>query len=119
MATPYGSKPSEVICGRLIEHGRERLVEPAVKEAPRTPLDEKPRGGNGGGGGEEGLNLDPLLMALLRRIPRPEDGWPIDKRTRWLRTFVMNISQIYDDDETAPEIAIEARGGRMDGSRDA
>jgi hypothetical protein len=95
----------------FFEHGRDRLVEPAVRETPpRTPPHDPPqRGGNGGGGDEGGLSLDPLLMALLRRVPKPKDGWPSERRVRWLRTFVMNISQIYDDDEKAPEITIEVR----------
>lgn len=108
-------------------HGEDRLVRPSVSPTPTTkPIEiplcgpETPRGsgggGNGSGGSETELHLDPLLMALLRRVPSPEEGWPIDKRLRWLRTFVMNISQVYDE-EGAPQaeiaIGVEERKNRV------
>jgi hypothetical protein len=70
-------------------------------------------GGTGGGtGGDQSveLNLDPLLIALLKKIPDAEKGWPAPNRVRWFRTFAMNVSQIYDADEGEPvemEIEIE------------
>jgi hypothetical protein len=52
--------------------------------------------GNGDGGG--GLELDPLLIALLQKVPSAEKGSPGPQRVRWFRTFAMNVSQIYDGD---------------------
>jgi hypothetical protein len=40
--------------------------------------------------------LDPLLIALLKKIPAVEKGWPAVQRVRWFRT--LNVSQIYDGD---------------------
>jgi len=72
-----------------------RLVMPAVvvKDKPAEDPKRKNGGGDEGGGS---LALDPLLMALLRKIPKAEDGWPADNRLRWFRTFAMNVSQVYD-----------------------
>jgi hypothetical protein len=53
-----------------------------------------------GGGGED---LDSLLLALLRKIPSAEKGWPATQRLRWFRTFAMNVSQIYDGDADMDE----------------
>ena len=47
-----------------------------------TQNDEK-----GGGGDGEGPDLDPLLMALLRKIPPVGKEWPQEPRARWFRTL--------------------------------
>ena len=67
-----------------------------------TDLDTNKGKSSGDGGGDDGLSdlgLDPLLAALLRKIPSTEKGWPAAQRIRWFRTFAMNVSQIYDGDE--------------------
>jgi hypothetical protein len=33
--------------------------------------------------------------------------WPAAQRVRWFRTFAMNVSQIYDDDEKPVEMKID------------
>jgi hypothetical protein len=53
------------------------------------------------------LELDPLLIALLKKIPNAEKGWPGPNRVRWFRTFAMNVSQIYDGDGEPVELKIE------------
>lgn len=53
------------------------------------------------------LGLDALLVALLKKIPSPDKGWPGPSRVRWFRTFAMNVSQIYDDDGDPVEMKIE------------
>jgi len=93
----------------FFEHGKNRLVKPGIKN------DGNPSSGKGVGGGGSGtgmveggqLNLDPLLMALLRKIPQTDEGWPNEKRLRWFRTFAMNVSQVYDDDVSPVELSIE------------
>lgn len=91
--------------------GHERLVMPGFAPATDggTNKNEKP-GGGGGDGGDNGttLALDPLLIELLRKIPSKEDGWPAPRRVRWFRTFAMNVSQIYDDEDNPVELEIEA-----------
>jgi hypothetical protein len=54
----------------------------------------------------EELNLDPLLIALLKKIP-PSGDWPAAQRVRWFRTFAMNVSQIYDGDGEPVEMKID------------
>lgn len=78
----------------------------------REPAPVDPPGGDkngGGGGGDDGLGalgLDPLLIALLKKIPTSGD-WPAAQRVRWFRTFAMNVSQIYDDDDKPVEMKID------------
>lgn len=65
---------------------------------PATPDQEKAKV-SGNSNGNDGLDLDPLIMALLRKMPKVESGWQADNRIRWFRTFAMNVSQVYDDDD--------------------
>ena len=60
---------------------------PAIAMRELPPLDPQDDGDkgkrNGGGDGEgTGLDLDPLLIALLKKIPSPEKGWPAASRVR-------------------------------------
>jgi hypothetical protein len=66
-------------------------------------------GGVGGSGGDgiDSLGLDPLLIALLKKIPTPDKGWAGPQRVRRFRTFAMNVSQIYDGDGDPVEMKIE------------
>ena len=111
----------------FFEHGRNRLVMPGVPVRDEKPSDNGGGGGNGDGGnggggdGKSGLDLDPLLLALLKKIPSAKKGaWPASQRVRWFRTFAMNVSQIYDDDEDAVEMDIKVSspcgGNLMQGS---
>ena len=96
------------------EHGPAQLVMPAVVVPPPGAQNPPPAGGggdggngggnSGGGGGGVGveLDLDPLLIALLQKIPSQGAEWPRDRRLRWFRTFAMNVSQVYDADDDDP-----------------
>jgi hypothetical protein len=91
------------------EQGENRLIAPAMMVGPKKEeVEQKNNNDGGGGGGDSQLALDPLLMALLRKIPAKEDGWPKDKRVRWFKTFAMNVSQVYDDDQEPVELTISA-----------
>ena len=86
-----------------------KLVMPATRitgEEKPPPQAKHGKGGGGGGDGEGDLGLDPLIMALLRMIPKSNESWPVEKRLRWFRTFAMNVSQVYDDDDIV-ELIIE------------
>jgi hypothetical protein len=85
-----------------------RFVRPASAAPPPSNVDGGANKNNGGGGDGSGLNLDPLLLALLRMIPPTEDGWPREQRVRWFRTFAMNVSQVYDKPEEAVDLKIDA-----------
>lgn len=101
------------------EQGPNRLVMPAVVVLPPPPGGEPPGNGGGGGGGGGGsglqLDLDPLLIALLQKIPPQGQEWPQERRLRWFKTFAMNVSQVYDDDDDPVELSITAQGGSTPG----
>jgi hypothetical protein len=100
-------------------HGDDRLVRPASLGPGTKPVEdpkagagqqvqqEIDRGGGGGGDGTDDLGLDPLLIALLKKVPSPDKGWPGPARIRWFRTFAMNVSQIYDADGEPVEMKID------------
>lgn len=95
----------------FFEQGKNKLVMPAVVVPPPSSEASTKKNGNGGGGGSggdgDGLSLDPLLMALLRKIPPAPEKWPADKRLRWFKTFAMNVSQVYDDGGDPVELEIK------------
>ncbi len=99
-------------------HGDDRLVRPAgfgtkpiegADESEHAQSDKRGTmaGGGRGGGGSTELNLDPLLIELLKKIPSAQAGWPEAQRVRWFRTFAMNVSQIYDEDDKPVELEIK------------
>jgi hypothetical protein len=97
------------ICAGYIDQQTGRFIRPASVAPPPPNADDlhkKKQNGSGGDGGS-GLNLDPLLLELLRKIPPAEMGWPREQRVRWFRTFAMNVSQIYDKPEEAIDLKIE------------
>ena len=88
----------------FIDQSTGRFIRPAT--VPAVPASELQKsGGDGGDGG--GLDLDPLLVALLRKIPRVGKEWPQEPRARWFRTFAMNVSQIYDTGDDVVDLAIK------------
>jgi hypothetical protein len=107
----------------FIDSATGRFVKPGISQKEEntgqsSSDNSNSRGGSGGGSGtggndnNAGLNLDPLLIALLKKIPAAEKGaWPAAQRIRWFRTFAMNVSQIYDDD--AP-VEMEIKAAKID-----
>jgi hypothetical protein len=98
----------------FIDTSTGRFVKPGIGQKEEGPgqqpkQDDIARLG-GGGDGTDGLGLDPLLIALLKKVPPAEKGWPGPNRVRWFRTFAMNVSQIYDGDGEPVEMTIELTG---------
>ncbi len=101
----------------FFETGRNRLVMPGFAARadeeeqqdpdPKDDGHDKVKGGGGGGGGSVGLDLDPLLIELLKKIPPTKAGWAAPQRLRWFKTFAMNVSQIYDEDDAPIELEIK------------
>lgn len=56
-------------------------------------------GSGSGGGGTGDLQLDPLIVGLLRRLPSPERNWPARERAKWLQALAVNLGIIYGSDE--------------------
>lgn len=44
-----------------------------------------------------GLELDPLIDALLEHLPAPGDYYPTDKRKKWLTLIELAFDIIYED----------------------
>ncbi|MFT3720391.1 hypothetical protein [Pseudorhodoferax sp.] len=100
-------------------HGTNRLVMPAVVVPPSGAIgsgtgasggsaSNGSGGGTGGSGGgsDVNLDLDPLLIALLQKIPPQGQPWPKERRVRWFKTFAMNVSEVYDSEGDPVEMTI-------------
>lgn len=95
------------------QHGPNRLVMPAVAVFPTAPppapaAEPEAAKGQGGGISAADLDLDPLLIALLQKIPSKGQAWPRERRVRWFRTFAMNVSEVYDAEDEPVELEIQA-----------
>lgn len=97
----------------FFDHGNDRLIEPGdIPAQPTTPAQqthEAPtvgKGSGGSGGGEFPPQLDPLIVALLHKMPTGK-SWPLPDRAKWLRALAMNLSFVYEaDDGKAGEIEV-------------
>jgi hypothetical protein len=50
---------------------------------------------------------DPLIRGLVDRLPKPNAVWPLEERTKWLRTAASVFGLIYkDEDVEQRQIAI-------------
>ncbi len=83
----------------FFEHGRNRLVMPGLSAPVQTkappaikedePHSEVARGSSGGGG------LDPVIAALIQKLPKGKDDWPVDQRVTWLQMIAMAFDLAY------------------------
>jgi hypothetical protein len=86
------------------EHGKNRLVMPAVATAREAvesaPIEEKRNGGGGGGGsngGQPPSSVDPIIQGLLARLPASGAVWPEQERNLWLELLKGSFKLIYQD----------------------
>jgi hypothetical protein len=94
-------------------HGRNRLVMPGVAVKEEIPADQKDdqNGHNGDGGGSGGGGTggkDPLIAALIQKLPRAGEDWPTDDRVTWLQMIAMAFQMTYGAGEP---IEIKKRQG--------
>jgi hypothetical protein len=61
------------------------------------------------GGGELGLDLDQLIVGLLRRLPKSGEEWGAEKRARWLQTLAANFDMVYVSENDDKVVVIEAK----------
>lgn len=103
----------------FFDHGPDRLILPGGLDAAERPepsaLESRELpptiriGGGSDGGGDAPSHLDPLIVALLHKMPKGK-VWPIADRIRWLRALAINLSFVYEvDNGNASEITIEAK----------
>jgi hypothetical protein len=62
-----------------------------------------------GGSGEAGLELDQLIVGLLRRLPKSGEEWGAEKRARWLQTLAANFDMVYQSENDDKTVVIEAK----------
>jgi len=52
---------------------------------------------------------DPLIQALIDKLPKPNSIWSIDDRAKWLRAATMIFNLVYKLDETNEAEKIEQK----------
>ncbi len=91
----------------FFEQGRNKLVAPGVLADATRKEDLGGGSGSGGGGSEEEENLndhlDPVIAALVEKLPPAGSEWDAKGRVRWLRMIEMAFQEAYGE---AEEISI-------------
>lgn len=108
------AKDSGIIISDRVMHGRKTRTagaggKPRAAKAPKPNPPNKPASKPPQTETENqanDLNLHPLLMELLRKIP-PEGNWPKEHRLRWFRVFAASTTAIYDDLMDPVDLKIE------------
>src|SRR5262245_37814653 len=86
-------------------NARSGLVTRSVEQTPVLSLVDTERTGE---------MPDPLIQALVDKLPKPNTIWPIDDRARWLKAVAMAFNLIYktsEREEQQSPSALKAVGG--------
>ncbi|MBR0847102.1 hypothetical protein JQ543_05020 [Bradyrhizobium diazoefficiens] len=78
-------------------NGRDRLVMPGLSIGVALPKEDsgKREEAKGGGGGGK----DPLIDALIQKLPKAGDQWAADDRITWLQMIAMAFQMTYGSAE--------------------
>lgn len=82
----------------FFEHGKNRLVMPAVAVNGDTPPpndNDKRERDKGGSDEPPSSDLHPFIQGLLQTLPEPESDWPSSARVKWLQTAANIFDLIY------------------------
>ena len=79
----------------FFEHGRNRLVAPGIQQGAEPPKFQVEENGGGGGGGGDGLTGDPLIDALVKKLPKAGRQWPAAERQTWMKMMSMAFDLAY------------------------
>ena len=61
---------------------------------------------------EASVKPDPLIQALVDKLPRPDTVWSIDDRAKWLKAAAMAFNLVYRTDEgSEADLKIEKPSG--------
>lgn len=67
---------------------------PRAEYQPEGPQSENSGGENGPPPG-----LDPIILGLLARLPKPGDVWPETQHNLWIELLKGSLKLIYKDDD--------------------
>ncbi|BAM87705.1 hypothetical protein S58_16970 [Bradyrhizobium oligotrophicum S58] len=84
--------------------GRDRLVMPGITIGVRLP---KPDADRHDGKDREAAGKDPLIDALIQKLPKTGDPWSADERVTWLQMISMAFQMTYGPTEA---IEIKKKG---------
>jgi len=90
----------------FFEHGRNRLVMPGLPlRDEKTAGDKKEANGNGNGSEGGGGGLDPLVRAIIDKLPK-KGPWKVADRVMWFQMLAMACQMAYGPE---PQIEIKVQ----------
>ncbi len=81
----------------FFSNGRDRLVMPGITIGVRLPKEEPGR--HEAKERAEGGGKDPLIDALIQKLPKMGEEWPADARVTWLQMIAMAFQMTYGPTE--------------------
>lgn len=88
----------------FFEHGKGRLVAPGIMSGQGHVIREQQGSGAGGGSGGGSGALDPLIAALIQKLPSSGKPWLVDDRISWLQMASMAFQMVYGPEQETIEI---------------
>jgi hypothetical protein len=76
---------------RLVMRGAELSAEPDGTVLTLVDTDQRSEA-------ESSIMTDPLIQALVDKLPQPNSIWSIDDRAKWLKALAMIFSVVYRTD---------------------
>ncbi|WP_119300889.1 hypothetical protein [Dongia deserti] len=93
----------------FFEMGRDRLIMPSgIGEAPRSERDDA--GSKNGGGDDGGDKPDPLIGALIQKLPKAGSDWSVQERVMWLQMMSMAFQMAYGQKDQIEIKSVEKSG---------
>lgn len=78
----------------FIDQTTGRFVKPGIATRDESPAPEKPRGGNGGGDGDD-PPMHPLIRGLVDSLPKSDEQWTLEDAVNWLEAAAVNLRLVY------------------------
>jgi hypothetical protein len=96
--------------------GSDRLVMPANKPNGESGLVDPPKDikkdsrQSGGGDDGSGIECDPAIKGLIKRLPPPDSDWSLEKQVKWLLAVATAFDVIYPRADDGRSLKIEIEG---------
>jgi hypothetical protein len=66
------------------------------------------------GAAERTAACDPLIQALVDKLPKPNSIWSLEDRAKWLRAAAMAFNLVYKPDESGDaDLKIEGKSSAL------
>ncbi|MCI5047553.1 MAG: hypothetical protein MRY59_08620 [Aquisalinus sp.] len=95
----FGAGKDRLVKPRMPVDTLDRTIDPPEGKEQREAFDPAPPLLRHGGGGSGPPPLDPLISALVSRLPPSGSVWPLNQRKKWLDALATNFDFVYQAED--------------------